>query len=63
MIDPNQFVNKTPKAEEPEQELETVMGTFICQECLEPVGQAVLDEDSMSLVYTCKDGHHNEASL
>lgn len=63
MINPNDFINIAPKQEEPEEELNTVGGTFICQECLVPVKEAILDEDSMSLRYTCKDGHKNEASL
>jgi hypothetical protein len=63
MINPNDFISSAPKEQEPEKEVETMGGTFICQECLQPVLQAVLDEDSMSLVYTCKDGHRNEASL
>jgi hypothetical protein len=63
MIDPNDFINATPKQEQPEEELNTVGGTFICQECLVPVKEAILNEDTMSLMYTCKDGHANEASL
>ena len=62
MIDPKEFIGGKPK-EEPVEEKEMIGGTFICQECLQPVGQAILDEDSMSLVYTCKDGHVSEASL
>lgn len=63
MINPNEFINTTPKQEKPKEELNIVGGTFICQECLVPVKEAILDEDSMSLKYTCKDGHTNEASL
>jgi hypothetical protein len=63
MINPNDFINTTPKQEEPKEELNMVGGTFICQECLVPVKEAILDEDSMTLTYTCKDGHKNEASL
>jgi hypothetical protein len=63
MINPNDFINATPKQEQPEEELNTVGGTFICQECLVPVKEAILNEDTMSLTYTCKDGHANEASL
>ena len=63
MINPNDFINTSPKQEEPKEELNMVGGTFICQECLVPVKEAALDEDSMTLAYTCKDGHKNEASL
>jgi hypothetical protein len=63
MINPNDFLNSTPKQEQPKEELNMVGGTFICQDCLTPVAQAVLDEDSMSLIYTCKDGHRSEAKL
>jgi hypothetical protein len=63
MINPNDFINASPKQEEPKEELNTVGGTFICQDCLVPVKQAVLDEDSMTLTYTCKDGHTSQASL
>lgn len=63
MINPNEFINTAPKQEEPKEELNTVGGTFICQECLVPVKEAILNEDTMSLMYTCNDGHKNEASI
>ena len=64
MIDPKEFVKVEQKVEqEVEQEDTNVTGTFICQECFEPVGFAVLNEDSMQLVYTCAAGHRNEATL
>lgn len=63
MINPNDFIKTTPKQEEPKEELNTVGGTFICQECLVPVKEAILDEDTMTLTYTCNDGHNNEATI
>ena len=63
MIDPTQFIGNNAKAPEPEPELETVGGSFVCQDCLQTVKQATLNEDTMSLFYTCSDGHQNEAKL
>jgi hypothetical protein len=63
MINPNDFINTSPKQEEPKEEPNMVGGTFVCQDCLVTVKEAILDEDSMTLTYTCKDGHSNEASL
>jgi hypothetical protein len=63
MINPNDFINITPKKEEPEEELTIVGGSFVCQECFISVEEAKLNEDSMTLLYICKDGHKNEASL
>jgi len=63
MINPNDFISASPKQEEAKEELNTVGGTFVCQECLVPVKEAILNEDTMTLTYTCKDGHSNEASI
>ena len=63
MINPKEFIGNNSKAPEPKPELETVGGSFVCQDCLETVKQATLDEDTMSLFYTCSIGHSNEASL
>lgn len=60
MIDPREFIKvPTPKSEEGV----NVSGTFICQECMESIGFATLDEDNMELVYVCAAGHKNVASL
>lgn len=60
MIDPSEFI-KPKKEVEPEGL--SVSGTFICQQCLENINDAVLDEDKMILVYVCTYGHVNEAKL
>lgn len=60
MIDPNDFIKVTPKQEVSGAQ---VGGTFICQDCMESVNDAVLDEDKMTLVYTCSAGHTNEARI
>lgn len=60
MIDPRDFLK------EPDPDLIDALsatGTFICQECLDPVGTAIIDEDEMELVYVCLSGHRNVASL
>jgi hypothetical protein len=59
-INPNDFV-KLKNNEE--QEGLKVTGTFVCQNCMESIGFAILDEDSMVLKYTCAAGHNNEAKL
>jgi hypothetical protein len=59
-INPNDFV-KLKNNEE--QEGLKVTGTFVCQNCMESIGFAILDEDSMILKYTCAAGHDNEATL
>ena len=60
MIDPNDFIKVVPKQEPKGSE---VGGTFVCQDCMEPVNDAVLDEDKMTLVYVCSSGHENEAKI
>jgi hypothetical protein len=60
MIDPNDFIKVTPKQEVSGAK---VGGTFVCQECMQPTGDAVIDEDKMILVYTCPSGHANEAKI
>lgn len=65
MINPKDFVNVSDKInkEEVVEDVVNVTGTFICQNCLEPIGFAVLNEDTMTLTYTCAAGHENEATL
>lgn len=64
MIDPKDFVNVGEKVGKPtEEEVVNVTGTFICQSCLEPIGFATLNEDTMTLLYTCAAGHDNEATI
>lgn len=60
MINPSDFIKVTPK-----QEVDgaKVGGTFVCQDCLESISDAVLDEDKMILIYTCSSGHKNEAKI
>lgn len=60
MINPGDFI-KINKVEEPIGA--KVTGTFVCQNCMESIGFAVLDEDSMVLKYTCAAGHDNEAKI
>jgi hypothetical protein len=63
MIDPKDFVSGNKKEPEPENQLESIRGSFVCQECLETVKDALFNEDAMSLYYTCLQGHKNEATL
>ncbi len=60
MIDPQDFI-KITNHEEPTGA--RVSGTFVCQTCMESIGFAVLDEESMTMTYTCAAGHKNEAKL
>jgi hypothetical protein len=60
MINPSDFIKVTPKQEIAGAK---VGGTFVCQDCLESISDAVLDEDKMILVYTCSLGHANEAKI
>lgn len=60
MINPGDFI-KINKVEEPIGP--KVTGTFVCQNCMESIGFAVLDEESMVLKYTCAAGHDNEAKI
>ena len=59
-INPNDFI-KLKSDDEPEGL--KVTGTFVCQNCMESIGFAILDEDSMILKYTCAAGHNNESNL
>lgn len=60
MINPSDFIKVTPKQEVSGAK---VGGTFVCQDCLESISDAVLDEDKMILVYTCSSNHKNEAKI
>ena len=60
MINPGDFI-KINKVEESIGA--KVNGTFVCQNCMEPVGEAILDEDKMVLIYKCTSGHSNEAKI
>jgi hypothetical protein len=59
-INPNDFI-KLKNSEDTEGL--KVTGTFVCQNCMESIGFAILDEDDMILKYTCEAGHYNEAKL
>lgn len=60
MIDPTKFVNISKQ----DQKIGVnVTGTFICQDCMEPIGFGTLDEDNMVITYVCAAGHSNEAKL
>ena len=62
MIDPNDFIG-TKQPKEIEEDRLVVSGTFVCQECNESVNQALLNEDTMILTWTCSLSHQSKASL
>lgn len=64
MIDPKEFLNKDKETTHPEvDDSISVSGTFVCQECDEPVRNAKLDEGKRKLTWTCSKEHYSEAKL
>lgn len=64
MIDPKDFLNKNEKVEqEVVDDYILVSGTFVCQECDEPVHNARLDESKRKLMWSCSREHYSEARL
>lgn len=61
-INPEEFIK--PRTEKPaEIGVDTVFGTFMCQDCNEHVRQAKFNEDDLLIVYTCSQNHRNEVQL
>lgn len=61
MINPRDFIEK--KIEEAKDDSVIVSGSFICDNCSLNVSEAKLNEDTMTMVYVCANGHKNEATL
>jgi hypothetical protein len=38
-------------------------GSFVCQECLEVVHSAVIDEDENVMYWICKDNHKSQVRI
>lgn len=61
-INPEDFIKVT--SERPaEIGVDTIFGTFMCQDCNENVRQAKFNEDELLIVYVCSQNHRNEVQL
>ncbi len=60
-INPEDFIKSSER--QADIGVDTIFGTFMCQDCDEHLKQAKLNEDELVIVYVCSSNHRNEIKL